>query len=309
MSDGFDRADMKRHDTYEDWFRNGPLGNAPQEQRSIAAGPVHLINVLPPPGGSVEPAVPEYALHLLLQTPPLIRVGYNSPLRWMTMSPDSLLLAPAQTECTFQSDGGCHVVTVAIQADYVEALTDRRGSSVFGTLHRGAFRDTLVAQLAKRLWSCVANDDVPSRLLADELTRALVTALFARAGYQAPQRRRRERLPARTVKRLRDYVESRLAEDIDVADLAAVAGLSAAHFARAFEATVGVTPFRYLMTRRLVRARDLLEQTSRTALDICLDVGFKSPSHFTSRFRDYFGVTPRAFRSNRPSDSSMSPGR
>lgn len=76
--------------------------------------------------------------------------------------------------------------------------------------------------------------------------------------------------------------------------------------ARAFEATVGVTPFRYLMTRRLARARDLLERTDRTALDICLDVGFKNPSHFTSRFRDHFSVTPRTFRSDRSSDSFMS---
>ncbi len=145
----------------------------------------------------------------------------------------------------------CHVLTVAIPAVYIEALTDRRGSS-----------------------------------------------MFARAGQRLRRGRRRERLPGRTVRRLRDYVESRLAEDLDVADLAAVAGLSAAHFARAFEATVGVTPFRYLMSRRLVRARDLLERTSRTALDICLDVGFKSQSHFTARFREQFGVTPRAFRSS-----------
>ena len=137
----------------------------------------------------------------------------------------------------------------------------------------------------------------------DEVTRAFITALLARAGYR-PLQRRRERLPGRTVRRLRDYVESRLAEDLTVADLAAVAGLSVAHFARAFEATVGVTPFRYLMTRRLVHARHLLKHTSRTALDICLDVGFKSQSHFTSRFRDHFGVTPGVFRSNSRATSS-----
>ncbi|MBA2304084.1 MAG: helix-turn-helix domain-containing protein [Acidobacteria bacterium] len=42
--------------------------------------------------------------------------------------------------------------------------------------------------------------------------------------------------------------------------------------------------------------RALLERTSRSALDIALDVGFKTPSHFTSRFRREFGVTPRAVR-------------
>jgi AraC-like DNA-binding protein len=58
------------------------------------------------------------------------------------------------------------------------------------------------------------------------------------------------------------------------------------------------------MTRRLARARELLERTDRSALDIALDVGFKTPSHFTSRFRREFGVTPREIRadSRRPDE-------
>ena len=51
------------------------------------------------------------------------------------------------------------------------------------------------------------------------------------------------------------------------------------------------------MTRRLAKARELLERTRRLTLDIALDVGFKTPSHFTSRFRREFGTTPRAIRS------------
>ncbi len=78
--------------------------------------------------------------------------------------------------------------------------------------------------------------------------------------------------------------------------LAGVAGSSPAHFARAFAATVGMTPFDYVMTRRLARARELLERTNRSALAIALDVGFRTPSHFTARFRREFGVTPRDIR-------------
>jgi transcriptional regulator GlxA family with amidase domain len=99
-----------------------------------------------------------------------------------------------------------------------------------------------------------------------------------------------------TLRRLRDYVESRLADDLDVTQMAEVAGLSPAHFARGFTAIVGMTPFRYVMTQRLARARELIERTNRSALDIALDVGFKTPSHFTSRFRQEFGMTPRTIR-------------
>ncbi len=84
--------------------------------------------------------------------------------------------------------------------------------------------------------------------------------------------------------------------------MANVAALSPAHFARAFAATVGVTPFEYVMTRRLARAHELLERTDRSALDIALAVGFKTPSHFASRFRREFGFSPRDIRpdSRRP---------
>jgi AraC family transcriptional regulator len=82
--------------------------------------------------------------------------------------------------------------------------------------------------------------------------------------------------------------------------------LSPAHFARAFAVTVGMTPFRYVMTRRLARARELLERTDLPALDVALEVGFKTPSHFTSRFRREFGVTPRALRATgRGSSASL----
>ena len=81
--------------------------------------------------------------------------------------------------------------------------------------------------------------------------------------------------------------------------MAQVAGASPAHFARAFAATVGMTPFRYVMTRRLARGRELLERTRRPANAIAIEVGFKTPSHFASRFRREFGVAPTEIRSFR----------
>jgi len=63
--------------SYRDWYRNDPRGTMPQTDRTIAAGSIHLINVSPPGGAIVEPPTPEYAVHLLLRTAPLLRVGFN----------------------------------------------------------------------------------------------------------------------------------------------------------------------------------------------------------------------------------------
>jgi AraC family transcriptional regulator len=289
--------------SFRDWYRYGQLAAAPQAHRSlvpqvdrsIQAGPVHVINVSPPAGAIVDPPVPEYGLHLHLRTAPLLRVGFNRRPRWLAVAPGSLLITPPDTSCEFVTEAEAHILTVAIPKARVEDFTQDSGARI-DIRQEEAFRDPRLTQLLVRLWHELADDAPSNRLFADQAMRTMLETLARRAGSPVSPRHGRERLPNHTLRRLRDYVEHSLAEELDVTMMADVAELSPAHFARAFAATVGMTPFEYVMTRRLARARELLERTQRPALDIALDVGFKTPSHFTSRFRREFGVTPRAIR-------------
>ena len=291
--------------SYREWYQAGPLAPAvvghrivlPETYRLIHAGPVDLINVAPPAGAVVEPAVPEYAVHLMLRTAPLMRVGFNRPPRWLALWPGAMLLAPPDTACEYVADAPAHVLTVAIPKPCVDDFTDANGRRV-DIQREEAVRDPGLVRQLVRLWHAAADDAPAGSLFADQVMRGLLSTLARRTRPDVPVRLPRERLPNHTLRRLRDYVESRLGDDLDVPMLAAVTGLSPAHFARAFAATVGMTPFRYVMSRRLARARELLERTHRSALDVALDVGFKTPSHFASRFRREFGVTPRAVRSD-----------
>jgi AraC-like DNA-binding protein len=86
------------------------------------------------------------------------------------------------------------------------------------------------------------------------------------------------------------------AEPLDVAALARIAHVSAAHFARTFRATFGETPHRYLQRRRVERAMSLLRDTDRRVTDICFEVGFASPGTFSRTFRDIVGSSPREYR-------------
>jgi AraC family transcriptional regulator len=146
------------------------------------------------------------------------------------------------------------------------------------------------------LWHKLADNAPASRMFAYQVMREILHTLARRTDACFSPRHPRERLPAHTVRRLRDYVECSLTEDLDVMAMADIAALSPAHFARAFAATVGMTPFHYVIIRRLARAYELLERTDRSVLDIALGVGFKTQSHFTARFRREFGVTPREIR-------------
>jgi AraC-like DNA-binding protein len=106
--------------------------------------------------------------------------------------------------------------------------------------------------------------------------------------------------PARYLLRARDFVDARYAEEISVEDLAAVAGLSRAHFSRMFTKTFGESPHAYLQSRRLERAAALLRYTDRSVAEICVMVGLQSIGSFTTSFARVFGKPPAAYRASLP---------
>lgn len=98
---------------------------------------------------------------------------------------------------------------------------------------------------------------------------------------------------------VRDFVDAQLADDISVADLAALTGLSLFHFTRKFKTTVGVAPYRYVLEARVERAKALIGSSALPLATIAEVTGFSSPSHFSRTFADVVGVSPGAFRRSR----------
>jgi AraC family transcriptional regulator len=137
----------------------------------------------------------------------------------------------------------------------------------------------------------VEGDHPSGRLYTDTLVRALVIRLLA--GYSED---RPGELTSEKLRRVREYVEAHLAENPSLDHLAAVAGMSPYHFARTFARTVGLPPHRYLLARRLERAKGLLSGSSRPIVEIALDLGFGSQGHFHRAFRNYAGTTPGSYR-------------
>jgi AraC-like DNA-binding protein len=101
------------------------------------------------------------------------------------------------------------------------------------------------------------------------------------------------------LRRVREYIDAHLVENIRLQALAEVADLSRCHFARAFKESVGTSPHAYLMQQRLERAERLLAETDVSVCQVALDSGFRDQSHFSSSFRRHFGMSPRSFRRSR----------
>ena len=120
----------------------------------------------------------------------------------------------------------------------------------------------------------------------------LLTELEKRAVIQPP----RGGLSAGALRRVAEFVESHLGDNLSLDALAAEARLSLYHFARAFRQSTGVSPHRYVLEQRVRRAQQLLEQTDLPLASIARAVGFSDQGHFSRQFRGVVGTTPSNHR-------------
>ena len=97
------------------------------------------------------------------------------------------------------------------------------------------------------------------------------------------------------LRRARDLMDRDYAQPLDVPAMARAALMSPAHFSRKFRAAYGETPYSYLMTRRIERAKALLRQEVSVS-DACVAVGCTSLGSFSSRFTEIVGATPSRYR-------------
>ena len=108
------------------------------------------------------------------------------------------------------------------------------------------------------------------------------------------------------LRRARDLIDRDYAQPLDVPAMARAALMSPSHFARKFRAAYGETPYAYLMTRRVERAKALLRQ-GKSVTDTCVAVGCTSLGSFSSRFTEIVGVTPSQYRARDHRDLEIVP--
>jgi AraC family transcriptional regulator len=136
------------------------------------------------------------------------------------------------------------------------------------------------------------------RLYGESLANALAVYLLNRYAVRryAPIAHRGG-LPGYRLKRVLDFIGDQLSDDLSLAQLAAVAGMSPHYFAELFTQSTGRTPHRYVLLQRIERAKQSLCDPGRSVIEAGLDAGFQNPSHFARVFRKLVGTSPSKFQS------------
>lgn len=169
--------------------------------------------------------------------------------------------------------------------------------------YRDGIGSAVLDRLAKALVEAGVNPDKLDRRGESEKRLAIVARLFelpvapnTDTEVEHAPRKAPSALPKWRMKRVVEYVDANIAEQITLADLASAAGMSRMYFASQFKAATGMRPHDYVLQKRIARAQNLLMTTSEPLVEIALNVGFQTQAHFTTIFKKIAGNTPLRWR-------------
>lgn len=196
-------------------------------------------------------------------------------------------------------------VQVFLPLDSLNELTDELHAPKIETLVCPIYsvqRDEVMLNLALALMPALAKPGEASTLFADHVFAAMRLHLAQTyGGLTLPQQKAPGSLAAWQERRAKDLLSDNLEADPSLSELANACGMSVRHLVRAFKATTGLPPHRWLLRRRVERAKELLQGTDDRLSDIALACGFADQSHLTRVFLALAGSTPGAWRRERRS--------
>jgi AraC family transcriptional regulator len=241
----------------------------------------------------------------------LVTVNDDRPTRWTAKwldgpeveipdngPPNTVCLFPAMQPFRARWEGATAGIFIELSQELLDEAARRAGANRHVDLRPGlAAEDRVIPQLAEALFSLACRDDAPSTLLAESLGLALATYLAqSYAASQIRPLKHRGGIDAGRLRLLEEFIDARIHNPISLSDLASLTGMSVFHFAHCFRQSTGVAPHRYVMRRRIERARQLLANPKLGVADVALRCGFSHQSHFSEVFRRMLGTTPKQYR-------------
>ena len=285
------------------WEAGLPITHLPEMDREVTGAGLRLV-LLPP--GSVEFAGRTESA--------IIDVNLNAVPHQLAVNSDRVrhFRTPADSMAFYPKDSDFRIRTTNVLPGLVVELDPRKwiegtaladGQALLTLRYLDYVHDPVAAELGRAGIQLLLEDDstgAPADQLAIEaIALGLVARVFRRltAGSRVrPDDRAAGRLSGRKMALATEYVEASLGGTVTVTQLARLLGMSVSSFSVAFSATLGTTPARYVVERRVARARLLLVQLELSVAEVALICGFSNQAHLTRVFKTLVGVTPGAYR-------------
>lgn len=216
-----------------------------------------------------------------------------------TLHPGEIAIIPSDQPHSFTWHTPAIVSSVYVMPNQLEALHEiRPGAPHTWITPCYGHHDPLMRELIIALSYEACQNFPHGQLYAETLEQSLLLAAIRQHATHSVTERSPAHLPPHRFRAVIAYIEQHFTEDVSLADLANVAGASRFHFARAFKRATGLSPYHYLLDRRIREAKHLLA-TDMPLATMATTLGFADQGHFTTRFRSIVGITPAVFRKTR----------
>jgi AraC family transcriptional regulator len=250
-----------------------------------------------PPGDLVEYRPTSDVISVATGTKRAIEVVVaNAPPQHVEVSPGQVHILPANVPVAIRLLGPAENIVVTLKHRLLSEV--RAGQGALDVELRSAFglEDGLIRQL---VYALQAEADAPSadRQYVQALGVALAAHLVHKYACDAKDRSpHRRRVVKPGLAEVLDYIDQNIDGRLTLPKLADVARLSVFAFVRSFKSTTGLPPHRYILRRRVERAKVLLADAALSIADVALRCGFGDQSAFTTTFRRLTAQTPSAYR-------------
>jgi len=159
------------------------------------------------------------------------------------------------------------------------------------------FKDNTLKTTLQKLQSVMDGSGLDDHAYAETLGLLLLWELRHVAKVKPSQLKpARGGLTAAQLRRVKELIDAQISTDVTISDLAVVAELSQFHFIRAFKESVGLSPYQYILSERVRRAKELLSKGDLPVSDVALAAGFHNAYQMNRVFRKLVGLTPTALR-------------
>ena len=244
---------------------------------------------------------PEHVIAVHLAGEVNVKQSRAERTRERTLHAGDVSITPAGPPTRWQQSGQSLVVLMRLAPAYLQTVAGDECAldpDRFEIRPAFAVRDPRIEELARQLLAGLEMEGVDSRLHVDTFTCELAIHLLRchTSPESVPEWPKAKLLPHK-LRRAIQYIDDNLRDDLTLSALASAVSLSPGHFAHAFRQTTGVAPHRYVLERRVERAKELLRQSDLPITEIADRIGCSSHSHFSVLFHRVTGVTPREFRS------------
>ena len=211
-----------------------------------------------------------------------------------------MLITPANTPLFVRWEGEENCLKIQLSAEFLKNVASQTGekdSDRLELIPTFQFRDPQLEGIAKMIFTEFQHNLAGNRLYVDSLANILAVNLLRQYATTKPKLPIYEGgLPQRQLVQVLDYIDAHLAQNLKLENLAQLLDMSQFHFSRLFKQSLGISPYQYLIQQRVERAKQLLKQTDKSIVEIAFDCGFSSHSHLSKQFRQFTGITPKAYR-------------